>query len=456
MGVEFSRSQVEMAEADYAGSTYAKLLSEVDQYGPAGTTLDYGIGLHPALSTDQTPKRNKSELLEDLNSHTTYVSDHIADPIRRNVLLVSLRGLCSRLEFLSGEPLTPTQMVSDAYNVKLPEEPYEDSWVTDYYEQKVLPLIPDRFFPDGIKTPGNFLSAYNAFKDAYRLKLLGSPGDPDTPPEERLEDLGRYVARLIFERAQEKGVLTFDNVDAALNPLSIEPVIDSPGGEGGYFRFDQQGNPVVTLNWQSASEPTPWELLLSQTHELAGHYQEYREKIALAWKNGWTEWAVAGLYSPAAFFSEGVAQVMPKYLYPNPESLLEPVLKIYEQAGQKFDDKGKADILNLIRINQLIEYNPRFEPIKINSFMLLEWALQIKDDQAREAAIDQARKYSQSMCLVSEERSGRRVKFMQKYGGYIYVYPISMQVYWEWFEQQGQTPEAMLQLMREPLVLSPN
>lgn len=457
MRAEFSRTHVEIARADHVGSKYATLLSAVDQYGPAGTagtTLDYGIGLHPALSATPDSNINLSKLFKDLNNHTTYVSDHISDPIRRNVLLVSLRGLCSRLKLLSGEPLTPTQMVYDAYNVALPEEPYDDSWITDYYKQEILPLIPDRFFPDGNKTPEHLLSAYNAFKNTYRLRLLGSPGDLDTQPEERLKGMGRYVARLIFERAQEKKVLTFDNVDAALDPLIIEPVIDSAGGEGGYFRFDQQGKPTVTLNWQTKSEPTPWELLLAQTHELAGHYQEYSEKIAFAWKKGWTEWAVAGLYSPAAFFSEGVAQVMPKYLFSDAESVLGPVLKIYEKAGQKFDERSRADILNLIKIHQLVNFNPEFELVKINSIKLLEHALQITNSQEREVDIDKAKKYYQDMCLESKEHSERRVKFIQKYGGYIYVYPISMQAYWEWFRQQGQTPEAMLRLMREPLVLS--
>ena len=456
MGGEFSQTQVEIARADHVGSRYATLLSAVDQWGPAGTTLDYGIGLHPALSIIPTSKRDPSKLLDDLDNHTAYVNDHIGDPLRQSILLVSLRGLRSRLKLLLGEPLTPAQMVYDAYNVALPEEPYDDSWVTDYYKQEVLPLIPDRFFPDGNKTPEHLLSAYNAFKDTYRLRLFRSPDDFDTPPEERLKDIGRFVARLIFERAQEKKVLTFDNVDAALDPLIIESVIDSAGGEGGYFRFDQQGKPIDTLNWQSKSEPTPWELLLSQTHELAGHYQEYSEKIAFAWKKGWTEWTAAGLYSPAAFFSEGIAQIMPKYLFSDPELVLEPVLKIYEKAGQKFNERSRADILNLIKIYQLVNFNPKFELVKINSIKLLEHAHQINNNQEREAAIDKAKKYYQDMCLESKEHSERRVKFIQKYGGYIYVYPISMQAYWEWFEQHGQTPEAMLQLMREPLILSIN
>jgi len=136
MGAEFNPTHVEIARADYAGSKYVELLSAVDQWGPAGTTLDYGTGLHPALSTVPTSKIDPPKLLNDLDDHTNYVSDHISDPIRRNVLLVSLRGLHSRLRLLSGEPVTPTQMVYDAYNVTLPEEPYDDSWVTDFIKKK--------------------------------------------------------------------------------------------------------------------------------------------------------------------------------------------------------------------------------------------------------------------------------------------------------------------------------
>lgn len=456
MIAEFEPTKVRIAQSDAPGSTYAAFLGEVDRYGPQGSTLDYGIGLHPALSPLINPQRRLPELLTAIDNHTTYVTDHVSDQTRRDVLLISLRGLRSRLRLLAGESISPSQMVFDAYNISLSSEPYDDSWVLNYYKHEVLPLIPERFFPDSAKKPEDLLLAYNAFKDAYRLSLLKLSSTAGLSPYETLEKTGRYVARLIFERAQERGVLTFDSVDAALQPLSIVPVIDSEGGESGYFRFDEHGTPVDTFNWQSKSEPTAWELLLTQTHELAGHYQEYTEKIAMAWRKGWSEWAVAGLYSPAAFFSEGVAQVVPKYLYPDAQSVLKAVLKIYDYIGQRIDAESRRDILNLIKIHQLVEYNPRLEAIRLNAIRHLEEALQIEDDLERGEAIKKAGEYFQSMCLRSEEQAERRVKFMRTYGGYTYVYPVSVQAYWKWFEDQGQTPDALLRLMREPIVLSIN
>ena len=457
MPVEFSPEKVGIAAMDFAGGHYATLLGQVDKWGEPGTTLDYGIGLHPSLHpmtlADQRPEI--TDLANAIDNHSRHVKT-ISDPIRRAPLEISLRGLRSRLGVLTGESVNPSKMAYDAYNIEFPDAPYDDSWVGSYYEHEVLPLIPEKYFPDGIRTTENFLSAYTHFKNSYRLNVLRSSTGSKTEQEAKVADLGRFVARLIMERTKAKGVLTFDDVDAALESLIIKPVIDSPGGESGYFRFNADAKPEDTVNWYTNEEPTPWELLLSQTHELAGHYQEYTEKNAMAWQRGWTEWSVAGLYSPAAFFSEGVAQVIPRYLYPDAETIRDTVLKIYEQAGQRFDEKGQEDILSLIKIHFLTEFNPELELVRINANRKIEQVLGMPEGPDRETALEDAKKYSQIMNLRSPEQAERRVKFMARYGGYAYVYPVSARAYWAWFEKHDQTPEAMLRLMREPIVLGVN
>lgn len=460
MTTESDFNKVEIATIDFTGSRYATLLAETDSFGQPGTTLDYGVGLHPTLTPTglRLSQRGAPELLQAIDRHATYVDATVSDEARKEVLLISLRGLSSRLRLLQGEDISPTQMAYDAYNIALPEEPYNDSWVLSFYEKEVLPLIPSRFFPNRIRTPEALLQAYDALKDVYRLKLLSFTSEPKKPQEERIKDLGKYTARLIFERAQYKGILTFDSVDAALSPLTIVPVIDSQGGEGGYFRFNADGQPEDTLNWQSKSEPTPWEILLTQAHELAGHYQEYTSKINMAWQRGWTEWAVAGLYSPVAYLSEGVAQLVPRYLYSDPESVLEASLKIYKQAEHHFD-QGSAyrdEILNLIKIHQLIEYTGKLEFVRINATRRFEQALSIDDETEREREVQLAKQYFQTMCLRTEEQADRRVKFIRKYGGYTYVYPTSAQTYWDWFEHNGKTPEALLRLIQEPIIIGVN
>ena len=118
--------------------------------------------------------------------------------------------------------------------------------------------------------------------------------------------------------------------------------------------------------------------------------------------------------------------------------------------------KGQEDILSLIKIHFLTEFNPELELVRINANRKIEQVLGMPEGPDRETALEDAKKYSQIMNLRSPEQAERRVKFMARYGGYAYVYPVSARAYWAWFEKHDQTPEAMLRLMREPIILGVN
>jgi len=327
-----------------------------------------------------------------------------ADTVRSKNLIKLLRAMQVRLDVVTGKSVSFDKEVSDIYDVKPPRY---DLAEYDAVLEQLDALVPGE---------GSTADRVNAFRNKFAI-----PKDKLKPVFDRAIAECRARTRKYFDLPESE-------------KFRMEFVNDKSWSGYNYY----QGNfeSLIQIN-------TDFPITIERAVDLGCHegypghhvWNLFIER-ELVGKRGWIEYSVNPLFGPFGPLAEGSGNFGIELAFPGDQKSIFEKDVLFPMAGL---DTGEAE--------------------KFERLLALERKLShATNDIARryldgELSKDQAVPLIQKYYLQSYEKSEQRLRFIEKYRGYVINYNIGQDIVRNYVTNAGETQDAQWKAFRDMLII---
>ena len=327
-----------------------------------------------------------------------------ANAVRARNLTKLLRAMAVRLDVVTGKVVSFDKEVSDIYDVKPPRY---DLAEYDAVLAELDALVPGK---------GSTADRVNAFRNQFAI-----PKDKLKPVFDRAIAECRTRTQKYFDLPKtEKFRMEFVNNKAW----------------SGYNYYQGNYESLIQIN-------TDFPITIDRAVDLGCHegypghhvWNLFIER-ELVGKRGWIEYSVNPLFGPFGPLAEGSGNFGIELAFPGDEKMTFETEVLFPMAG--LDTKEAA------KFNRLLELESKL------SHATNDIARRYLDGElSKEEAVPLIQKYY----LQSYEKSEQRLRFMEKYRGYVINYNIGQDIVRAYVTDAGETPEAKWAAFRDMLTI---
>ena len=327
-----------------------------------------------------------------------------ANAVRARNLIKLLRAMAVRLDVVTGKTVSFDKEVSDIYDVKPPRY---DLAEYDAVLAELDALVPGK---------GSTADRVNAFRNQFAI-----PKDKLKPVFDRAIEECRSRTQKYFDLPEtEKFRMEFVNNKAW----------------SGYNYYQGNYESLIQIN-------TDFPITIERAVDLGCHegypghhvWNLFIER-ELVGKRGWIEYSVNPLFGPFGPLAEGSGNFGIQLAFPGDEKMTFETEVLFPMAG--------LDTKEASKFNRMLELESKL------SHATNDIARRYLDGQlSKEEAVPLIQKYY----LQSYEKSEQRLRFMEKYRGYVINYNIGQDIVRAYVTDAGETPEAKWAAFRDMLTI---
>ena len=316
-----------------------------------------------------------------------------ANAVRARNLTKLLRAMAVRLDVITGKVVSFDKEVSDIYDVKPPRY---DLAEYDAVLAELDALVPGK---------GSTADRVNAFRNQFAI-----PKDKLKPVFDRAIAECRTRTQKYFDLPKtEKFRMEFVNNKAW----------------SGYNYYQGNYESLIQIN-------TDFPITIDRAVDLGCHegypghhvWNLFIER-ELVGKRGWIEYSVNPLFGPFGPLAEGSGNFGIELAFPGDEKMTFETEVLFPMAG--------LDTKEASKFNRILELESKL------SHATNDIARRYLDGElSKEEAVPLIQKYY----LQSYEKSEQRLRFMEKYRGYVINYNIGQDIVRAYVADAGETPEA--------------
>jgi len=380
---------------DDEAERYVKLALEFGQYDR--DYVDAYLGPDEWAKAAKENLRSKDELgmaISSLYSDLKQLSPTDPEEIRRyRSLLRNMRAMDTRMRMINGETFSFAEEARLLYDVTVPDY---DLAEFDRVLEKIDALLPgEGSLPDRV--------------DAFRSGLV----IPDATRE-------AVIARAVDEC--KKRTLKHISLPST-ERYTMEYVTGKSWSGYNWYQGDNESLMQINLD----SPPKIDSAITLGCHEgYPGHHVwNVLVENKLLKENGWIEFSVFPLFSPAGLIGEGSGNYGVPLAFPGDEKIEFERDVLFPLAGLDPDKAAVLDKLNALSA-------------RLSHASTATAQLYLDGKITRDDAIDQRQKYG----LTSRTRAEQSVRFIEQYRSYVLNYSLGQDIVREYIESQGDDQDA--------------
>lgn len=357
-----------------------------------------------AIKGTQVDASELAKDIETLRKRISLLEVATPDNVRRKNLMKLLRAMAVRLDVVTGKAVSFDTEVSDIYDVKPPRYDLSE------YDSVLAEL--DALVPGKGRTADRVL----AFRNKFAI------------PKEKLKP--------VFDRAiaecRERTSVYFDLPET--EKFRMEFVTDKSWSGYNYYQGNYES--LIQIN-------TDFPITIDRAVDLGCHegypghhvWNLFIER-ELVGKRGWIEYSVNPLFGPFGPLAEGSGNFGIELAFPGDEKMAFEKDVLFPMAGLDTKDAEKFE--------QVLVLESKL------SHATNDIARRYLDGKLTKAeAVPLIQKYY----LQSLKKSEQRLRFMEKYRGYVINYNIGQDIVRSYVQDAGDTPEAQWAAFRDMLTI---
>ncbi len=391
-------------ELDEEAERYVKLALELGEYDP--DYVDAYLGPDEWAKEAKDNLRSKDELakyisslLLDLKNLSPTDAESIA---RHRALLRNVRAMDTRMRMVNGETFSFAEEARLIYDVSLPTYDFSEF---DRVLEEIEILIP------GV---GELAERVDAFRNDLVI------------PEDARNAVINQAINECRQRSAEHISLP------ASEHFTLEYVHDQSWSAYNWYQGENESLMQINLDFP----PKVYNAIGTGCHEgYPGHHVwNVLVENRLLKENGWIEFSVFPLFSPAGLIAEGSANYGVRLAFPGSERFEYERDILFPLAGL---DPEKAETVDELRrlTNRLDHSWPATAQLYLDG------------EISREKAIEQRQKYG----LFSRARAEQSVSFIDQYRSYVLNYNLGQDIVRAHIEGQGDDPESRWEAFEQML-----
>ena len=395
--------ETEQYSLDQAGEEFVKIalrMGEIDS-----DYVDAYSGPEVWREAIKGSKVNPDNLAKDIAELRARISGlETADTVRGKNLGKLLRAMAVRLDVVTGKDVSFDKEVSDIYDV-IP--PRYDLAQYDAVLAELDALVPGK---------GTTADRVNAFRNKFEI------------PKDKLKP--------VFDRAiAECRTRTQKYYDLPENEnFRMEFVTNKAWSGYNYYQGNYES--LIQIN-------TDFPITIERAVDLGCHEGYPGHHVwnllierELVGKRGWIEYSVNPLFGPFGSLAEGSGNFGVELAFPGEEKIAFETEVLFPLAG--------LDIREASKFNRVLALESKL------SHATNDIARRYLDGElSKEEAVPLIQKYY----LQSYEKSEQRLRFMEKYRGYVINYNIGQDIVKDYVKASGKTPEAQWAAFRDMLII---
>lgn len=327
-----------------------------------------------------------------------------SENVRRKNLMKLLRAMAVRLDVVTGKPVSFDKEVSDIYDVKPPRYNLSEY---DAVLAELDALVPGE---------GSVAEQVNNFRNKFAI------------PKDKLKP--------VFDRAiaecRARTSVYFDLLDR--EKFTMEFVTDKSWSGYNYYQGNYES--LIQIN-------TDFPITIDRAVDLGCHegypghhvWNLFIER-ELVGKRGWIEYSVNPLFGPFGPLAEGSGNFGIELAFPRDEKMAFEKQVLFPMAGL---DTSEAELFErVLALESKLSHATN------------DIARRYLDgDLTKDEAVPLIQKYY----LQSREKSEQRLRFIEKYRGYVINYNIGQDIVRSYVQDIGDTPEAQWTAFRDMLTI---
>lgn len=395
--------ETEQYSLDQAGEEFVKIalrMGEID-----GDYVDAYSGPEAWREAIKGSKVNPDNLAKDIADLRARISGlETADTVRGKNLVKLLRAMAVRLDVVTGKDVSFDKEVSDIYDV-IP--PRYDLAEYDAVLAELDALVPGK---------GTTADRVNAFRNKFEI------------PKAKLKP--------VFDRAiAECRIRTQKYYDLPeTENFRMEFVTDKAWSGYNYYQGNYES--LIQIN-------TDFPITIERAVDLGCHEGYPGHHVwnllierELVGKRGWIEYSVNPLFGPFGPLAEGSGNFGVELAFPGEEKIAFETEVLFPLAG--------LDTREASKFNRVLALESKL------SHATNDIARRYLDGElSKEEAVPLIQKYY----LQSYEKSEQRLRFMEKYRGYVINYNIGQDIVKDYVLAAGETPEEQWAAFRDMLTI---
>ena len=348
---------------------------------------------------------NADELAKEISNLRRKIEAlDVADSVRAKNLIKLLRAMAVRLDGVTGKKVSFDKEVSDIYDVKPPRYDLSEY---DAVLTELDALVPGE---------GSTADRVNAFRNTFEI-----PKDKLKPVFDRAIDECRTRTQKYFDLPEnEKFRMEFVNNKSW----------------SGYNYYQGNYESLIQIN-------TDFPITIERAVDLGCHegypghhvWNLFIER-ELVGKRGWIEYSVNPLFGPFGPLAEGSGNFGIELAFPDDEKITFETEILFPMAG--LDTKEAEKFARVLELEGKLSHATN------------DIARRYLDGSlSKEDAVPLIQKYY----LQSYEKSEQRLRFMEKYRGYVINYNIGQDIVRDYVTDAGNTPDAQWAAFRDMLII---
>jgi len=400
---DISKAEVSQYSLDQAGEDFVKIalrMGEID-----GDYVDAYSGPQDWRDAIKGSDVEAKDVAKDIARLRERIENgQEAETVRAKNLLKLLRAMGVRLDVVSGKNVSFNKEVSDIYDVKPPRYDLSEY---DAVLAQLDALIPGE---------GPTADRVNAFRNEFEI------------PKDKLKPVfDRAIAEC---RARTQKYFNLPETEK----FRMEFVNDKPWSGYNYYQGNYES--LIQIN-------TDFPITIERAIDLGCHegypghhvWNLFIER-ELVGKRGWIEYSVNPLFGPFGPLAEGSGNFGVALAFPGNEKMQFETETLFPIAGLETKHAEK--------FNHMLELETKL------SHATNDIARRYLDGElTKSEAVPLIQKYY----LQSYEKSEQRLRFMEKYRGYVINYNIGQDIVHDYVTSAGDTPDAQWAAFRDMLII---
>lgn len=380
---------------DDEAERYVKLALQLGEYDP--DYVDAYLGPDEWAQEAKDNLRSKDDLAEaisslllDLKNLSLTDAESVA---RHRALLRIVRAMDTRIRMVNGETFSFAEEARLIYDVNLPDYDFSEF-------DRVIDEIENLM-------PGDGDLAERV--DAFRNSLVIPEDARDAVMRKAIDECRQRSAKHISLPSSERFTLEYVHNQSWT----------------GYNWYQGENESLMQIN---VDFPTKIDFAVGLgCHEgYPGHHVwNVLVENRLLKENGWIEFSVFPLFSPAGLIGEGSANYGVDLAFPGSEKIEFERDVLFPLAGLDPENAAIVDRLNKLTV-------------RLGHAATATAQLYLDGEISREEAIEQRRKYG----LTSRARAEQAVRFIDQYRSYVLNYSLGQDIVREYIESQGDDQQS--------------